>query len=481
MTSIAVKAVRGAAWNMVTGVGSRVVGMIGTLLLTRFIVPEEMGEVYAAQICLATSTTFVNFAFGQSIIARNASPKVCWHAFVYHVSLGILAMSVALMLGPWLAPRLDAEGMVRYMPGFALASLFDRISYVPERTLVRDLHFRTVAMWRGIAELVFVAVALGLAGRVGPMAIIYGNIARWGLVMVMYVARSDRKQWLVPTKLDWASTRELFAFGAPLTIGFVAEFASTKWDNLMVSRYFGASVMGLYQLAYSLAVTPTVNVAEHIGDVLLPSFAKMSAAQRKDALVRSAAIMALIVFPLAVGLASVAPTATFTLLAGDWEDLAPMLVILCSLSLTGPLVWSVQAYLQAQQRPRAIMVLAIGKLLLMLLLIRVLGSLGPRWTCGAVSLAFGAHFFGLLFAVRLLDGVSMLRYLLAIAPPALACVPMFVVVTLVRWFFAARGWIEGWGILALLIGVGAVMYLVGVAVFARPLAREVFRLLRQAR
>jgi len=48
-----VKAVRGAAWNMVTGVGSRVVGMIGTLLLTRFIAPGEMGEVYAARATLA--------------------------------------------------------------------------------------------------------------------------------------------------------------------------------------------------------------------------------------------------------------------------------------------------------------------------------------------------------------------------------------------------------------------------------------------
>ena len=38
-----------------------------------------------------------------------------------------------------------------------------------------------------------------------------------------------------------------------------------------MSRLFGPAVMGGYNLAYSLAETPISYVAEHIGDVLMPS------------------------------------------------------------------------------------------------------------------------------------------------------------------------------------------------------------------
>jgi PST family polysaccharide transporter len=466
---------------MVAGVGSRVIQLIGTMILTRFIVPKEYGEISAAQICLTTAGMFVSFAFGQSIIARNANPKVCFHAFVYHIGLGVLAMSVALIAAPYIAPRLDAEAMTRYMPGFALAGLFDRVAYVPERVLLREMHFRSVALTRGLAEITFTGVALLLAPHIGGMAIVWANIVRYSIIMVVLVAVSDRKLWFVPTRLDWKSTVELFSFGAPLTIGFLAEFAASKWDNLLVSRYFGTAIMGLYNLSYNLAVTPTINVAEHIGDVLLPSFARMQTEQRKDALVRAGAIMALVVFPLAAGLAAVAPTAVFTFFEGAWEDMAPMLVILCSLSIFGPLEWSLVAYLQAQSRPRTIMMLSVGKLILLLALIATVGKLGPRWVCASVSFAFAVHFVSMLWAVRLLDGVPIFKYLAGIFPPLLACAPMFAVVTVVRWWLAAHGHREGWTALLLLVFIGAVTYIASALVVARPLAKEVLRLLKAAK
>ena len=64
--------------------------------------------------------------------------------------------------------------------------------------------------------------------------------------------------------------------------------------------------MGAYNLAYNVADVPAVQVGEQIGDVLLPSFAKLEPAARKAALVRSTGLLALVTFPLAVGLGAIA-------------------------------------------------------------------------------------------------------------------------------------------------------------------------------
>src|SRR6185503_11117155 len=111
---------------------------------------------------------------------------------------------------------------------------------------------------------------------------------------------------------------------------------------------------GMYNLAYNLADVPAIQVGEQIGDVLLPSFARMDVARRPAALVRSMMLLSLVVFPLAVGLGAVAPTLVATIFDARWRPLAPMLVLLSALSVARPLGWAVASYLQAQQLPRRI-------------------------------------------------------------------------------------------------------------------------------
>lgn len=122
--------------------------------------------------------------------------------------------------------------------------------------------------------------------------------------------------------------RELIGYGLPITISAVAEVAATRWDNMLVARFFGPDVLGRYSLAYSLADTPVGYVAEHIGDVLMPSFSQMEVTQRRTGVVRAAGLMGLIVFPLGVGLGAVAQTVVAALFDARWAQMAPMLMLL---------------------------------------------------------------------------------------------------------------------------------------------------------
>src|SRR6185436_20902787 len=124
---------------------------------------------------------------------------------------------------------------------------------------------------------------------------------------------------------------------------------------LLVSRLFGPPVMAEYNLAYNLADTPTAHVAEHIFDVLLPSFAKLDLEQRRRALARVAGLMALVIYPLALGLAAVASTVVAAVLDPRWAGVGPMLAILAALSLSRPVVWVVSTYLTAASRTTSLM------------------------------------------------------------------------------------------------------------------------------
>ena len=52
--SLAHKAARGALWTVVSSMGGRAVGVLGTLLMTLFLNPDEIGEVSDEMILAMT-------------------------------------------------------------------------------------------------------------------------------------------------------------------------------------------------------------------------------------------------------------------------------------------------------------------------------------------------------------------------------------------------------------------------------------------
>ena len=478
--SLATKAVTGAAWNLVAGVGSRIVALAGTLLLTRFIAPGEYGEIAVASISLVTAMTVTDVMVGQSIVARRVGPDSCFHAFVLHMGTGLLGVLPVVLMARHIGAAFDAPGMARFVPGFALAALLERVSHVPGRILVRDMRFRTVAVTRGAAELVFTGVALALAPTIHGQAIVVANLVRWTLIGAVFLRSVSLREWWVPQPLRWSVFRDLLAYGLPLTVATLAEFASTNWDNLFVARLFGTSTVGAYRLSRNLADTPMTNVAEHIGDVLLPSFAVMESGRRNQALVRASAILALVVVPLCVGLAAVSPTLVHTMFDRRWAGMAPMLMVLSALAFVRPVTWPLSSFLQAQQRPRTLMVLSFVKVGSMVFLVVTMGRMGPVWVCLAVGLASVITGGAALLVVHLAHGVSARGFLGGVLRPVLAAFPMFGAVIAVRLSMTRLGHDRTWLSLLLEVLVGAAVYVVAAIIVARPTIADSFELTRNA-
>jgi PST family polysaccharide transporter len=228
----------------------------------------------------------------------------------------------------------------------------------------------------------------------------------------------------------------------------------------------------MYNLAYNLADVPAIQVGEQIGDVLLPSFARIEDARRPAALVRSLGMLALVVFPLAIGLGAVAPTLVAAVFDARWRPLAPMLVLLSALSVTRPIGWAVESYLQAQERPRLILGLEAFKVLVLVLLIATLGRISPLWTCGAVGVAFGAHALASLWVVRRVDGLPLWRSLGSLWPALAASAPMVAAVLAARHALLGSGVEKPFERLSVEVLAGALGYVLGALVIARKTTHE---------
>ena len=478
--SIAQQAARGVAWNIIFGVGSRLLQLLGTLVLTRFIAPEAYGAVLSASIAVITAGISTTFAFGQYLIAYRADARVAFQAAVVHVSLGIATMGAIIAFRTPLADWLHTPEMALFIPGFAFAHMLDRLRYVPERLLLRDLRFRVVAGINGVSELLFTAVALALVKHVGAAAIMMATIARSACSACLVIWRAPREQWLVPAPLQRDTLGSLFGFGTPIMLSSICDHAATRLDNFVMSKLFGPGVMAFYNLAYSLAEMPVVTVAGNIADVLMPSYSKMPVSQREPAVIKSAALMTLVVAPLGVGLGAVAPTLVRAFFDAKWAAMGPMLTVLSLMTIFRPMSWPVTAYLQAALRPRLIMYASLTRALLVIVLVGFFGLLGgPVWACAGASVGYAAHAAFTIVAAGISTGMPIAAYLAAVARPFLLCVPMFVATVGLGMLLKSTSW-PALAVLLSQIGCGAAVYVLAAFVFARPTTMTMLRLIAAA-
>ncbi len=479
--SLAHKAARGALWTVISSMGGRAVGVLGTLIMTRFLKPDVIGEVSDATILCMTANWLTIWGFGQYSVVKgrgDATAEVNWHATVFYVVLGAISIGAVALLGGRLTPLLDAPHAAVYVPGMALSVFIRRLGAMPERMLTKQMNFRASGLSLALGETVYTATALSLAMLGwGGMAIVMGNIVQSIVVVAILVSAAGVRSWATPTPLRMARIRDMLRFGLPLGVQGVAHNASRYWDNLAISTFFGPGAVGAYNMAYNLADIPAIQVGEQIALVLLPSMAELPPERRAAALERSSALLSLIIFPLAVGLGLIAyPLIAVILPAGNWQEVAPLLTLLACLSVFRPITWVLSAYMEAEQKTNRLMFLEVGKVGVLLAGIAVLSPLGLRTAACSVGIAFGATAIaGVALVVR--EGPSPARLLVGFVQPLAACGVMAAAVLIVH-----RGLAESHPAVQLAVEmvVGAITYVMAALVIARDSSRDLLGLLKKA-
>jgi lipopolysaccharide exporter len=477
-------AARGAAWTIASSVLSRGLSLIGTLILIRFVAPNDYGEVAAATMVIATMTQFTTLGVGVYVIVNrgSTSSEDLFHATLIHIVLGVVAFFGVIALGKPLSPLFDTPNMYRYIPGLAVSALADRIAFMPERILIRDLKFRRISFLRSTGEIVYTSVSVATAALGwGGMSIVIGNIARSavrGVAMLVSVRLGD---WLQICKVRWAVLRKIATYGLSITVGGFASFASRRWDNLLVSHFFGPATMATYNLAYNLADIPAVHIGEQICDVMQASFAHMSPEERRRTLLRSLGVIGLVTFPIAVGLGAVAPTLAGVFLNNKWAGAGAMLTVLSVLSLTRPVFGAVSSFLLIERGPRVVVIIEWLSLAALMGSIATFGRISPLWTCGAVGVTYTLRALAGIYVARASSGISAATFLARLMPPLAACLPMVAVVLGIRYFLPRLIALRPLAMLLVEIALGAVAFMVSAFVLAPAPADDLLSLVRKRR
>ena len=191
-------------------------------------------------------------------------------------------------------------------------------------------------------------------------------------------------------------------------------------------------------MAFNLAQLPAVYVGGHIGVVMVPAIVRAAPEARAPLVVHALLIAAVLLCPMAAGLAICAPTLAEALLPPSWALVAPLLSILALMMLLGPGSYILSSFLTSLGRNATLLWIEVATMATLIIAFVVLSRWGVRAAAFAVGAAMLVQWILTVRACRR-DGVSLRRFWSPLARVVLACVGMVLAVLAVRAGLAGRG------------------------------------------
>lgn len=393
-------AIIGAGWLGGLRGATRILSLLKFVVIARILTPDDFGLFGMVALTLALFETLTETGINLVLIQKEKIEKSIDTSFVISLSRGGL-ISLAMIISAWPVAWFFRDD--RVIPFILLACLVPVIRGFINPSLIyfqKRLEFHKESLFRIVLLLVDTIVAIGLVYVLESLSgLIWAMIvaALVEVVLSWYLCRPWPK-----LKIDWKEFWSIVNFGKWLNVTVIANYLSSQLDSMVVGRYLGTHVLGIYQMAYKLAHAPLIELGNVLNQTMYPIMSTFKKDQQR--LWRSvklifvpAMLLSLLVVGVMVGWAE---KLVLVLLGVEWigaVDVIPILVLAALVrvasTLIGPLIL-------ASGKPKGLAMISVSRTLVMLI------SIGPlMWIYGLVGVA-GAVLLGNIAALPVAWGYA---------------------------------------------------------------------------
>jgi PST family polysaccharide transporter len=415
---------RGLRWVSV----ARVIGeltMLGSMvLLARMIPPSAFGMVAIAVIVQELATTIPSEGVGTALVQRRSIGRE-------HLQTGL---AIALVMGAGLAALGLVLAAVVVKPVFGEQTatlvavsttwfLFGALAAPATAVLRRRLDFRRLSILDVSNTLVRTAtsVALAFAG-LDAGALVLGALAGVAAMCLLAIVFAG----LPLPRWRREAARDLMGYGGPASFACVCWAGFRNGDYAIVGARLGATSAGIYWRGFQLAVEYQRKISILMTTIAMPVLARAAGTEEMFALRRRMVrMLAMVCFPLLVGLVLLAPVVVPWIFGPAWEPAVLPTQLLAGAGAATVVIDAVGTVFMATGRSRALLGFGVAHFVVYIAVV----FFASNW--GVTGVAIAASSVHLVFVVvayaMLLQGrpENPLRFLWAdVSAATVSCAAM---------------------------------------------------------
>ena len=328
------KTARGVFWSGISQWGRLGLTLLTTIVLVRLLPPESFGLLAMCTVFTGFFASVGDLGLGSALVQAEApSADDLNSAFWVSAGIGVCACLLFVAIAPLIAAFYRVGELAPVLRWLSTGLAASSLGVVHQAVLTRAMDFRKIA----IVELTGSALGgtLGIAAAVsgaGVYSLVIQSVAGAVCVMTGYWVAAS---WRPDARFAGFRRGGLVRYGTHL-VGFNAvNYVARNADYLLVGKFLGAEQLGYYSLAYRLMMFPLQNISSVLGRVLLPAFSAIQRddARMRDAFMRLSRYVALVTFPLMLGVLVTARELVVVVFGVQWQPAVPVVQILACVGL----------------------------------------------------------------------------------------------------------------------------------------------------
>jgi O-antigen/teichoic acid export membrane protein len=268
------RALRNVLWLSSGSTLSRILSLARSIILARLLTPFDFGVYGLSGSIVGVKERLADIGAGNFLVYR--PEEIEQHVeTTFWVNLGLSSVLLALLAAaapvlariyrqPLLTPVLVLMGLGVWAR--ANASIHQNLLRIQSR-------FRAIAIIDNCSSLAWLAVAVGLAWKgFGVWALVVSALAAnviWAALLIV------TQGWKPRLRIAKSSFRLLRVFSFWYVGQGLAWYLMTNLDNLMVGRFLGMTLLGIYALAFNYALLPVTLLGNAMGNVAFAELPKL--------------------------------------------------------------------------------------------------------------------------------------------------------------------------------------------------------------
>ena len=468
-------------WSALGQWATRAIQFILLIIFARILLPQEYGAFEITILVLSLGQIIQDFGLSRALIQTDSNIQIASN-FVFWINfpLSVALYGLIFALAPTMSTIFnhpDLSALIR-VAGFQLVITSFRSVHLA--LAQRKLKFRIqfISDFSGSVITALITVGLLLIGM-RVWALIYGLLIGSVVQTIIFWLISP---WRPSFQFNSRIGRSLIRFGGYAAIESFQGWLINYGDNLILGFFLGMEALGIYSLAFNIAVNSFSFIFQPIASVAYSSFSSLKSdiGEIKRAYLNLVRIFALLILPMGVGLALIADPLARIVLADRWPGITTVIQLLVLFPGISHLLLLNPELYRAIGRPD------IMPRLLLIALIYTLPVLIIGAQFGLVAFVIARVTVTILFfpvhvilIKRLLD-LKIILFWGQIKVPLAATIVMAFVVYCLNFGSTAIQSLPGWIQLSTLMLAGALSYCMVLWWADRELFSNAYRLVKEA-
>ena len=449
---------------------------LNTLLLIRLLTPDDYGLMAMAMAFIGVFALMGDFGVGKAIIqSEELTPQMLRQALTVNIISCVVFFLLFYFTAPLIADFFSEPRVTVLVQAIAVQHLIMIFHTLPYALASRNMLYKEREKVQFVTTLSTSIFTLTLATLgFGVWALILGHLFMRTVAMIGFFRLQPC--WILPA-LSFDGFSRLAAFSGVATINDVLRYLFNVFTNISIGRLLNKTDLGVFSVARNLANLPSDKIGELLNHLGLSSFAKLQNEKKVagEYLLKSLRLGSFVLFPMYLGMCSVAPELITLVLSDKWVAAIIPFQILCLSSPFRMLSEILGTASTAVGEPRRNTAALLGSVVMLPIIIFGI-QYGVTGTClawlGITLVSFSLHLKIMLPIFHL----SQKQVLLTVLPSLICSVVMLTGLFLFRYHYAVD--MSEWLLFVLMVPMGGALFGAILMLFFRKQAAVVLNYLR---